>query len=142
MAIAPLALPSLGPVPTTLGNMVNTLALCSAVAFLVIGACAAPADDSSAPAQALGGVARLFEQMEQQCFQEAQFTPEEIRTVVDVRKRATDEVGSQNVNQQLDFLDYIDRHASTPEIAQGIRSKWNAFMVCVGREAAKLVPRP
>ncbi|KAL3254971.1 hypothetical protein MRX96_046708 [Rhipicephalus microplus] len=112
--------------------MVNTLALCSAVAFLVIGACAAPTDDSSAPAQALGGVARLFEQMEQQCFQEAQFTPEEIRTVVDVRKRATDEVGSQNV----------DRHASTPEIAQGIRSKWNAFMVCVGREAAKLVPRP
>uniref|UniRef100_A0A224YHK6 Uncharacterized protein n=1 Tax=Rhipicephalus zambeziensis TaxID=60191 RepID=A0A224YHK6_9ACAR len=122
--------------------MVNTLALCSAVAFLVVGACAAPTDESSAPAQGPGGIARLFEQMEQRCFQEAELTPEEITTVVDVRRRATDEVGSQNVNRQLDFLDYIDRYASTPEIAQGIRSKWNAFTVCVGREAAKLVPRP
>ncbi|KAL1418571.1 hypothetical protein MTO96_005606 [Rhipicephalus appendiculatus] len=78
--------------------------------------------------------------MEQRCFQEAELTPEEITTTS--ADEPTDEVGSQNVNRQLDFLDYIDRYASTPEIAQGIRSKWNAFTVCVGREAAKLVPRP
>ncbi|XP_037567061.1 uncharacterized protein LOC119446643 isoform X1 [Dermacentor silvarum] len=119
--------------------MVSALALFSAVALLS-GACsAAPTDEASAaPAQGPGGLARRFEQIEQACFQEAQFTAEETSTVVDVRKRATEEVGSHNVNQQLDFLEYIDRYAPTPEIARGIRSKWNAFTVCVGREAAKL----
>ncbi|XP_049520267.1 uncharacterized protein LOC119446643 isoform X2 [Dermacentor silvarum] len=109
--------------------MVSALALFSAVALLS-GACsAAPTDEASAaPAQGPGGLARRFEQIEQACFQEAQFTAEETSTVVDVRKRATEEVGSHNV----------DRYAPTPEIARGIRSKWNAFTVCVGREAAKL----
>ncbi|XP_050024436.2 uncharacterized protein [Dermacentor andersoni] len=123
--------------------MVGAIALCSAVALLV-GACAAPCyveEESAPPAQGPGDIARRFEQIEQACFQEAQLTAEETSTVVDVRKRATEEVGSHNVNQQLDFLEYIDRYAPTPEVARGIRSKWNAFTVCVGREAAKLASR-
>uniref|UniRef100_A0A023G9H2 Putative secreted salivary gland peptide ixodes scapularis secreted salivary gland peptide n=1 Tax=Amblyomma triste TaxID=251400 RepID=A0A023G9H2_AMBTT len=120
--------------------MVSVLSLCYTIALLV-GLSAATDEAGSSP-HGPGDVARRFEQMEQTCFQEAQFTPEETRTVVSVRQRATQEVGSQNVNRQLDFLDYIDRYAPSTEIAQGIRSKWNAFNVCVGREAAKLVSRP
>uniref|UniRef100_A0A6M2E3R1 Putative conserved secreted protein n=1 Tax=Amblyomma tuberculatum TaxID=48802 RepID=A0A6M2E3R1_9ACAR len=118
--------------------MVNVIALCSTFALLVG---LSVASDEASP-QGPGDIARLFEQIEQTCFEEALLTPEEIRTVVSVRQRATQEVGSQNVNRQIDFLEYIDRYAPSTEIALGIRSKWNAFTVCVGREAAELVPRP
>uniref|UniRef100_V5ID75 Putative secreted protein n=1 Tax=Ixodes ricinus TaxID=34613 RepID=V5ID75_IXORI len=81
--------------------------------------------------------ARLFEQMEQTCFTEAGFTQEEITTIVNVRKEATAEVGSQNVNRVVDFLEVIDQKA--PNLATSIRSKWDAFNVCTSREAEKLL---
>uniref|UniRef100_A0A0K8RLN9 Putative secreted protein n=1 Tax=Ixodes ricinus TaxID=34613 RepID=A0A0K8RLN9_IXORI len=81
--------------------------------------------------------ARLFEQMEQTCFTEAGFTEEEITTIVNVRKEATAEVGSQNVNRVVDFLEVIDQKA--PNLATSIRSKWDAFNVCTSREAEKLL---
>uniref|UniRef100_A0A023FPX7 Putative secreted salivary gland peptide ixodes scapularis secreted salivary gland peptide n=1 Tax=Amblyomma cajennense TaxID=34607 RepID=A0A023FPX7_AMBCJ len=120
--------------------MVSVIALCSTVALLV--GLSVASDEAGSSPQGPGGVARRFEQMEQTCFQEAQLTAEEIQTVVSVRQRATQEVGSQNVNRRVDFLEYVDRYAPSTEISQGIRSKWNAFTVCVGREAAKLVPKP
>ncbi|KAL1418572.1 hypothetical protein MTO96_005607 [Rhipicephalus appendiculatus] len=91
--------------------MVSTLALCSAVAFLVVGARAAPTDESSTPAQRPGGFGEILEEMERPCFQEAQMTAEEITT---------------------------DRYAPTPEIAQGIRSKWDAFFLCLSHQVANL----
>ncbi|KAK8780191.1 uncharacterized protein LOC144120664 [Amblyomma americanum] len=117
--------------------MVSVIALCSTVALLA--GLSVASDEAGSSLHGPGDVARRFEQMEQTCFQEAQLTAEEIQTVISVRQRATQEVGSQNVNEHIDFLEYIDRVAPSTEIAQGIRSKWNAFIVCVGREAAKFV---
>ncbi|KAL1418573.1 hypothetical protein MTO96_005608 [Rhipicephalus appendiculatus] len=99
--------------------MVSTLALCSAVALLVVGARAAPTDESSTPAQRPGVFEEILEEM-------------------GLQGRPIYEVGSQNVTRQLDLLEKVDRYAPTPEIAQSIRSKWVPFFVCISHRVGNL----
>uniref|UniRef100_A0A224YIC6 Uncharacterized protein n=1 Tax=Rhipicephalus zambeziensis TaxID=60191 RepID=A0A224YIC6_9ACAR len=118
--------------------MVSTLALCFAVALLIVGARAAPTDESSAPTQRPGGFGAILEEMERPCFQEAQMTAEEITTMKDILTRPRDDVVSQNGTRQLGSLEQIDLYAPTPEIAQGIRSKWDAFFLCLSHQVSNL----
>ncbi|KAH7960637.1 hypothetical protein HPB49_021944 [Dermacentor silvarum] len=86
--------------------MVGVLRLCPAVALLVV-AFAADSDLTGSTKDFQTLAARL----EEKCLKKVGMTPEEIST-----------------QQELEFLDYVDLYARTPETSKGIRSKWEAFM--------------
>ncbi|XP_070389275.1 uncharacterized protein [Dermacentor albipictus] len=101
--------------------MAGVLRLCPAVALLVVAFAAA--------SEPTGSAKSLQAQVEKKCFQKVGMTPEEISTIEDVTKRLDEAKDTSKKNKELDFLDYVDLYARTPEISKGIRDKWEAFML-------------
>lgn len=120
--------------------MVGVLNVCLAATLLFA---LSTATDEQASEHPLGGIAAVFARLEQTCFQEAGMTAEEITALLDIRRQATEALhGARPGSTDRDFLTQVDHYAPTPVIAEGIKSKWLNFTVCIGREAAKLVPGP
>ncbi|XP_049520268.1 uncharacterized protein LOC125944150 isoform X1 [Dermacentor silvarum] len=111
--------------------MVGVLRLCPAVALLVV-AFAADSDLTGSTKDFQTLAARL----EEKCLKKVGMTPEEISTIEDVLKRLEERNDKSKKQQELEFLDYVDLYARTPETSKGIRSKWEAFMMCMADEAA------
>ncbi|XP_054921302.1 uncharacterized protein [Dermacentor andersoni] len=108
--------------------MAGVLRLCPAVALLVVA--------FAAGSEPTGSTKSLQAQVEKECFQKVGMTPEEISTIEDVMKRLDEARDTTKKKEELDFLDYVDLYARTPEISKGIRAKWEAFMTCMADEAA------
>ncbi|XP_070389203.1 uncharacterized protein [Dermacentor albipictus] len=80
----------------------------------------------------------ILERLEQTCLANSQMTAEESATVLNLQRQQAEERGSRPY-QPTDFLEYVDSHAPSTEIAQGIRSKFQAFTTCFAQETAKLM---
>ncbi|XP_050052734.1 uncharacterized protein [Dermacentor andersoni] len=117
--------------------MANFWAPCCSVVLLAAGLATAT-DEHSARPQRSGDPGAILEQLEQTCFANSQMTPEESATVLNLQRQQAEEHGSRP-HQPTDFLEYVDRHAPSTEIAQGIRSKFQAFTTCFAQETAKLM---
>ncbi|XP_077513634.1 uncharacterized protein LOC144124677 [Amblyomma americanum] len=107
------------------------------VAAFVVSVSIVTSEDTPVP-PGLAGIGALFAQIEQTCFNEAQYTEQEITTIGDLRRQAAEEAGS-GPHPRVDFLEYVDSHETNRTIAQGIRSKFPAFTVCMARETAKVM---
>ncbi|XP_075541192.1 uncharacterized protein LOC142575595 [Dermacentor variabilis] len=117
--------------------MANLWALRCAVVLLAAGLVTAT-DEHSAGPQGPGDSGAILERLEQTCFANSQMTPEESATVLNLQRQQAEEHGSRP-HRPTDFLEYVDRHAPSTEIAQGIRSKFQAFTTCFALEMAKLI---
>ncbi|XP_077532742.1 uncharacterized protein LOC144145115 [Haemaphysalis longicornis] len=119
---------------------VGVLSVCIAATLLFALSTATDEQASEPPL----GIAVVFAGLEQTCFQEAGMTAEETTALLNTRLQATEALHGVRLpgSTDRDFLTQVDRYAPTPVIAEGIKSKWLNFTVCIGRETAKLVPGP
>ncbi|XP_065305817.1 uncharacterized protein [Dermacentor albipictus] len=117
--------------------MANFWAPFCAVVLLVAGLATATDEHSAGPQRSVDQGA-VLERLVQTCIANSQMTPEESATLLNLQRQLTEEHGSRP-HRPTNFLEYVDRHAPSPEIAQGIRSTIHAFAVCYAQETVKLM---